>query len=501
MKVPQDVLFIHPGKQSAEYQDLAREFTAVAPPVWTALLAHEVRSRGYAVSVHDVNVQGWDDALARELLSAYDPALVVLMVYGHHPSASTQTMPAAGGIARDIKRIDPDRAVAMGGLHPSALPARTLAEEAVDYVIQGEGADTITGLLGHNRGRVPLHDVPGLWYREAGRVRSRPPAALTTPLETALGGYAWDLLPGLERYRAHTMHCFQYFEQSARADFSDVRSPYATVFTSLGCPYSCDYCSVHALSGRSPVRYWSLETVVSWIDTLVEKHGVRNIRIEDELFIFSPERVERFCDLLIERRHDLNLFVYGRVDTIRPRLLERLRAAGVAWISLGIESGSERVRAGAGKRIGADIRGTVRRIRASGIAVLGNFMFGLPDDDLATMRETLDLALELQCEFVNFYTVMAYPGSALYARTADKVGVLPPTWEGYSQHGYETRPLPTKHLAAAEVLRFRDEAFRTYFTDSGYLAMMRRRYGSRVGEHLEKMTRIRLPRRLLEEGP
>jgi hypothetical protein len=134
-----DVLFIHPGKQDAEYQGLALEFTAVAPPVWTALLAHAARSRGFDACVHDVNIQGWDDATALGLLSTHDPALIVMMVYGHHPSASTQTMPAASGIARDIKRLDPDRTVAMGGLHPSALPARTLAEEAVDYVIQGEG--------------------------------------------------------------------------------------------------------------------------------------------------------------------------------------------------------------------------------------------------------------------------------------------------------------------------------------------------------------------------
>ena len=159
------VLFIHPGKQRSEYQALADVFTAVAPPVWTALVAHEVRNKGYEVSVHDVNVQGWDDATARALLNDHDPALVVLMVYGHHPSASTQTMPAASGIARDIKRLDPGRIVAMGGLHPSALPARTLAEEAVDYVIQGEGAATIAGLLGHLGGKGALSDVGGLWYR------------------------------------------------------------------------------------------------------------------------------------------------------------------------------------------------------------------------------------------------------------------------------------------------------------------------------------------------
>lgn len=497
--MPKDVLFIHPGKQSAEYQGLAGGFTAVAPPVWTALLAHEVRRRGHDACVHDVNVQGWDDATARALLGAHDPALVVMMVYGHHPSASTQTMPAAGAIARDLKRVDPDRVVAMGGLHPSALPARTLAEEAVDYVIQGEGIDTIAGLLGHVRGLVPLSGVPGLWYREDGQVRSRPPAALETPLETALGGYAWDLLPGLDRYRAHTMHCFQYFEESARADHADVRSPYATLFTSLGCPYSCDYCSVHALSGASAVRYWSVERVVSWIDGLVERHGVRNIRIEDELFILSPGRVERLCDLLIERGHDLNLWVYGRVDAVAPALLRKMKRAGIAWICLGIESASERVRRDVGKGFRGDVGTVVRSIQEQGINVLGNFMFGLPEDDLATMAETLRLALELKCEFVNLYTTMAYPGSALYERHAGS-DLLPRSWDGYAQLGYECQPLPTRHVSAREVLRFRDEAFRTYFNDPGYLAAVQARFGRSVVDHIDEMVKTPLRRRLLEEG-
>jgi len=433
------------------------------------------------------------------LLGTHDPTLVVMMVYGHHPSASTQTMPAASGIARDIKRLDPGRTVAIGGLHPSALPARTLAEEPVDYVIQGEGIDTITGLLGHKRGQIPLSDVRGLWYREDGQIRFHPPVALDTPLEAALDGYAWDLLPGLDRYRAHGMHCFQYFEHSVQADCSDVRSPYATLFTSLGCPYACDYCSVHALSGQSSIRNWPLETVISWIDTLVEKHGVRNIRIEDELFIFSPSRVERFCELLIERGHDLNLWVYGRVDAIAPALLRKMKRAGIAWVCLGIESASERVRRDVNKAFRGGVGAVVRSIQDHGIHVLGNFMFGLPEDDPSTMTETLHLALELKCEFVNFYTTMAYPGSPLYDRHAGS-DLLPRGWDGYAQLGYECRPLPTRHVSAREVLRFRDEAFRRYFTDPGYLARVQSLFGGRVVEHIGKMVSTPVRRRLLEEG-
>ena len=90
--MPLDILFINPGNQKAIYQDLAREFTAVDPPVWASLLAESIRRQGRSVQIHDMNVQGWDDAVRDRLLAAA-PRLIAVLVYGHHPSASTQTMP------------------------------------------------------------------------------------------------------------------------------------------------------------------------------------------------------------------------------------------------------------------------------------------------------------------------------------------------------------------------------------------------------------------------
>ena len=80
------------------------------------------------------------------------------------------------------------------------------------------------------------------------------------------------------------------------------------------------------------------------------------------------------------------------------------------------------------------------------------------------MQRTLDLALDLNCEFANFYSAMAYPGSPLYEEAIRRGWRLPETWSGYSQHSVDTLPLPTRHISAGEVLSFRDRAFDTYFT-------------------------------------
>ena len=66
------------------------------------------------------------------------------------------------------------------------------------------------------------------------------------------------------------------------------------------------------------------------------------------------------------------------------------------------------------------------------------------------MRQTLDLAMDLNCEFVNFYCAMAYPGSELYNIALKRGWKFAQEWHGFSQHSYEIEPLPTKHLTGKE---------------------------------------------------
>jgi hypothetical protein len=113
------------------------------------------------------------------------------------------------------------------------------------------------------------------------------------------------------------------------------------------------------------------------------------------------------------------------------------------------------------------------------------------------MQETLSLAFELNCAFPSFFCAMALPGSELYEDALRKGIALPEKWVGYASQGYEFQPLPTETLSAADVLRFRDYAFDSYFKNPRYLDMVGRRFGPTAREHVEAMTRIRLRRKLL----
>lgn len=485
-----DVLLINPGDHKGVYQGLADEFAAHEPPVFAGLFASYLRGKGLRTAIYDVSArrEAAETAVAA-MLAEYRPTLVVIVVYGLQPSASTQNMPSAGKIARLIKEAA-DLPVLMTGTHPAALPERTMRDEKVDFVCALEGPATILKTVrALKAGADDFSAIPSLWWKRNGLiVAPRTQEPLIRDLDAEMPGVAWDMLD-MSRYRAHNWHCF---------DHLDARSPYASIHTSLGCPYKCNFCCINAPFGRNAYRMWQPESVVREIDHLVDRYGVRNIKFVDEMFVLNRAHVLGICDLLVQRPYRVNIWAYARVDTIEDDMLDRLKAAGFNWLCLGIESGSAHVRDGAAKVFGnEDIIAVVRRIQAAGIRVIGNYIFGLPDDTRERMQETLDLALELNCEFANFYSAMAYPGSQLYRLAVEQGIALPADWGGYSQHARHTLPLANAHCGAAEILRFRDEAFQTYFHHPPYLAMVGERFGPQVVDHIRRMAAVPLARDLL----
>ena len=215
------------------------------------------------------------------------------------------------------------------------------------------------------------------------------------------------------------------------------------------------------------------------------------------MFVLQEDHVMRLCDLIIERGYDFNFWAYARVDTVKDRYLEKLKKAGFNWLCLGIESKSKHVRDGAqkGHYSEQDIIDVVRKIQDAGIYIIANYMFGLPDDNYTSMKETLDLSKELNCEWANFYSGMAYPGSKLYDLALQKGWGLPEKWHDFSQHSYEQLPLPTDHLTAGQVLSFRDNAWQEYNTNPRYLDMIKAKFGKEVLNHINKLTSHKLKRK------
>jgi anaerobic magnesium-protoporphyrin IX monomethyl ester cyclase len=495
-----DLVLIHPGGRRQVYQGLADSLTAVEPPLWCRLIAGYCRSRGRSVAIIDSEAEGLSPEDAAERTAALGPRLVAPAVYGHQPSASTQSMPAAEAVVQALKAVAPALPVLIVGGHAAALPERTLAESAADFVCSGEGPATVEALLAAliaaetDGGEPDLSAVAGLVWSDGETIRRNPPAPLGDPAAGDFDDGAWDLLP-MERYRAHNWQCF---------DDMQARRPYASIFTTLGCPYRCVFCCINAPFGKNGYRMRPVEAVLAEIDLLIERYGVRTFKIVDEMFVLNDRHVRGISEGLAARNAALggrlNFWAYARVDTVKPDMLDLLRRAGFRWLALGVESGSKLVRDGAKKALRQeDIVGVVRSIQQAGINVIGNYIFGLPDDDMASMRATLDLAKELNCEFANFYSAMAYPGSPLYDQAVKEGWDLPDAWSGYSQHSHDCKPLATEKLTAAQVLAFRDQAFIEYFSDPRYLQTAAQRFGADAVRHIKAMNAHSLKRRLLED--
>jgi len=487
-----DLLLVTPPSRVQVYQELSHSLAAIEPPVWSGLLATYVRAQGFSVEVLDSEALGFTPEETAKRIVERHAALTVFMIYGQQPSASTQCMPAGRQVCSLVNEAG-NFATLVVGTHPSALPLQTLREEPYRYVCEGEGPITLLALLQvlKSAGK-RLHEVPGLWYWENGQVHHNAPAEKISNLDRDLPWQSWDLLP-MSRYRAHNWHCF---------DDLDRRMGYASIQTSLGCPYKCSFCCINAPFGGPGIRYWSSECVIRQIDELVRTYGITNIKIPDEMFVLNRRHVLSLCDAIIERDYRLNIWAYARVDTVQDEVLEKLAAAGFRWLGLGIESGSQHVRDGVEKgRFGeSDILRTVKRIKDHGIHVAANYIFGLPDDTPDSMQDTFGLAVELNAEWANFYCAMAYPGSPLHRLARQRGWALPedpggPGWLGYSQHSYESLPLRTQTLTATQVLDFRDKAFTAYFSSPRYLNHIERTFGSRVVRHVTEMNAHTLRRR------
>ena len=391
------------------------------------------------------------------------------------------------------------------GGHVAALPEETLKKEPyIDAVCQNEGVYAINDLLSIQKfDDAGLRKVKGIVFRTSDNQISYNESSEIVPrerLDIDLPGMAWDLLPSLDKYRTAGWHSWSNNTE---------KQPFAALYTSLGCPYRCSFCMINIINRTKQgpnissedsnlFRWWSPEFIIKQFDHIASQ-GVKNVKIADELFVLNPRHFEAICDLIIERGYDFNIWAYSRVDTCKPKYLDKLYRAGVKWLGLGIENPDNELRKEIHKDGFQDVKilDLFDMIRGAGINIAGNYIFGLPYDTQRSMEATLQFALDNPTEMTNMYSAMAYPGSPLHNQ-AKILGIeLPNTYTGYSQHSYDTLNLANKYLTAAEILAFRDMSWDKYHASGSYQKLMKDKFGNKALQELNATREIKLKRKLL----
>tara|TARA_Y100000310_G_scaffold79271_2_gene75952 strand:+ start:2876 stop:4129 length:1254 start_codon:yes stop_codon:yes gene_type:complete len=410
-----DLLIVNPNNR------IVSPFAGIEPPLWAGLIASHYKQQGLEVAILDAEALDYPaNRTAREVRNL-DPKKIIIVVMGNNPSASSTPKMK---VAKSLIGLLRDYPISVTGLHPSALPEETERELGVPAL----------------RGKI-FDGMPGV---------------------------SWELLP-MEKYTAHNWHCLD----------DSPRSPYASVYTSLGCPFSCSFCNVHVLYGdKRQIQYRNHDAVIAEIDLLVNKYNVKNIKFWDELFTLNGKHVKNICLDIITREYDLNIWAYARVDSscISLDILKIMKKAGINWLAYGFESGNDTVLSGINKKANQRLaRLAVLTTHRAKINIIGNFIFGLPGDTEKTMQETLEFAKSLDLEYANFYVAKAYPGSLLYEGNKD--------WASYDQFSRN----------GDKVSKFRDKAFTEFFTDPTYLHHIMAKFGGQAVMQIKDMLKLGKP--------
>ena len=365
------------------------------PPLGLGYLAAVLEHAHHQVQIFDCSLDPNSTPESDvQQVKAFDPHLVGItaMTSVYHSALETAT----------LLKAYLGRPIVIGGPHATMCPERILTESPViDYVVRGEGEETIVELveaLGGDRGP---GSVKGLTYRVRGEIVSNADRELIADL---------DALPFPAR------HLFDPQRYGLRTPEGQ---PMATILSSRGCPYNCSYC-FKGIVGRT-YRQRSPENIIAEVRQVIDEYGIRNFYFIDDLFTIDSRRLEAITEGLNTQKLDIHWQCLGRVDRVNAEILRKMYAAGCRRIHYGIESGNQEVLQRISKSIKLEqVRQAARWAKEAGIQVKGYFMLGLPGDTEETMQQTIDLAVELDLDEAMFSLTTPFPGTRLWDELVKK---------------------------------------------------------------------------------
>ena len=315
----------------------------------------------------------------KDNISSFAPDLIGITML-------TANYKAAKIIARIAKSINSNIKIVIGGVHPTLDPEGTLAEEEFDYVIRGEGEFTFLELADNQR----EEEIKGLSFKKSGQMIHNEDRPFIDDL---------DALP---------YPCRDSFLNDTR--YLDL----GHLITGRGCPFSCAYCASPRLWQRT-VRFRSISNVISELEYLQTNYNASIIHFADDTFTLNKHRAKEICRQIIDRRLEIEWVCDTRADCLDRELVALMKSAGCVRIKIGVESGSDRIlkrmKKGETKE---KIRQAVSLIKGEGLPFTAYFMAGFPGETNEDLKQTIELARELDADYYSLGIVAPYYGTEIW---------------------------------------------------------------------------------------
>ena len=382
------VLLIYPPSPVINREDRCQQPTKELlvipplPPTDLMYLASIAESCGFEAMIRDYSQGGNFDKDLRE----FRPDYIVANV-------ATPTFQSDMTALKNAKEILKTVCIIVKGAPFITYNTNAIYENTfIDYVIMGEAEFTLRDILNG----VPNEDILGICYRKNFQSEKNEKRPFIENL---------DLIPFPAR---HLVDNSIY----TRPDNGKVQ---AVIKVSRGCPFHCFFCLATPVSG-SKVRVRSAENIVAELRECVEKYNIRNFVFWSDIFNFDREWTLNLCKKIIESGLKITWSSNTRADTMDDEMASLMYKSGCRLVSLGVESGSQKMLDHIGKKITLDdIRNTVKILKKNKIKIYNYFVIGLPWETEETVEETVKFAIELDSNFISFYTATPLPGTKYFA--------------------------------------------------------------------------------------
>lgn len=382
------VLLIYPPSPVINREDRCQQPTKELlvipplPPTDLMYLAAIAEQCGYEAMIRDYSQGGNFEVNLKE----FQPDFLVANI-------ATPTFQSDMMAIKLAKDINPSICTIVKGAPFLTYNTNTIYENPfIDYVIIGEAEFTLKEILEG----VPDNEILGSCYRE----NFQPIKNEKRPFIENL-----DELPFPAR---HLVDNSIY----RRPDNGKVQ---AVVKVARGCPFHCFFCLATPVSGAK-VRKRSPENIVAELKECVEKYNIRNFLFWSDIFNLDREWTLELCKKIIESGLKITWSSNTRADTMDDEMAKMMYKSGCRLVSIGVESGSQKMLDKIGKKITLDnIRNTVKILKKNKIKIYNYFVIGLPWETEETVEETIKFAIELDSNFISFYTATPLPGTKYFA--------------------------------------------------------------------------------------